>query len=138
MSQISQSAPEIPHLHGPDKSTLEIVVRFELLSLDQLLSCVNSRALDEETENLAELDRRPQSMALWKSSDAYGSSVAANPRAFSLSKYLDLATSSRVDVLPQRHVFASPSSAPIFPTSGCGFRSKRRKNFFTRFCGIYL
>ena len=34
--------------HGPDESTLEIVVRFELLSLQQLLSCVNSRALDED------------------------------------------------------------------------------------------
>ena len=40
------AVPEIPHLHGPDESTLEIVVRFELLPLQQLLSCVNSRALD--------------------------------------------------------------------------------------------
>ena len=51
------ASPEIPHLHGPDESTLEIVVRFELLSLQQLLSCVNSRVLDEVTENVAELDR---------------------------------------------------------------------------------
>ena len=55
------AVPEIPHLHGPDESTLEIIVRFELLPLEQLLSCVNSRALDEVTENVAELDRRPQS-----------------------------------------------------------------------------
>ena len=34
--------------HGPDESTLEIVVRFELLLLQQLLSCVNSRALDKD------------------------------------------------------------------------------------------
>ena len=47
--------------HGPDESTLEIVVRFELLPLQQLLSCVNSWALDEVTENVAKLDRRPQS-----------------------------------------------------------------------------
>ena len=40
------AVPEIPHLHGPDKSILEIVVRLKLLPLQQLLSCVNSRALD--------------------------------------------------------------------------------------------
>lgn len=28
--------PEIPHLHGPDEYTLEIVVRFKLLPLEQL------------------------------------------------------------------------------------------------------
>ena len=45
------------------------------------------------------------------------------------------------DVLAQRHVFSSPSSgildvpAPIFPTSGCGLRSKRREKSL---CGIYL
>ena len=60
---VSADVPEIPHFHGPDESTLEIVVRFKLLSLEQLLSCVNSRVLDEVdlTENVAELDRRPQS-----------------------------------------------------------------------------
>ena len=47
--------------HGPDESTLEIVVCFKLLPLQQLLSCVNSRALDEVTENVLELDRWPQS-----------------------------------------------------------------------------
>ena len=52
--------PAAVHLHGPDESTLEIVVRFKLLSLEQLLSCVNFRVLDEITENVAELDRRPQ------------------------------------------------------------------------------
>ena len=41
------AVPEIPHFHGPDESTLEIVVHFELLPLQQLLSCINSRALDE-------------------------------------------------------------------------------------------
>ena len=49
------AVPEIPHLHGPDESTLEIVVRFELLSLQQLMSRVNFKALD---------DRRPQSHGL--------------------------------------------------------------------------
>ena len=51
-------------------------------------------------------------MAFWKSPDAYGLSVAANPRG----KNLELVEVSglgyaiqRDDVLAQRHVFASPS-----------------------------
>ena len=77
-------------------------------------------------------------MAFWKSPDAYGSSIAANPRTLSLSKYLELATPSKESTysLP---VFASPSSgnlyvtAQIFPTSGRGFRSKRREKFLHTF-----
>ena len=80
-------------------------------------------------------------MAFWKSTDAYGSSVAANPRTLSLSKYHSGLghTIQRDDVLAQRHVFASPSSgnlyipAPIFPTSRCGFHSKRREKFLHTF-----
>ena len=56
---------------------------------------VNSRALDEVVENVAELDRRPQLhgvLEVTAAPDACGSSVAANPKPLNLSKYLDLAT----------------------------------------------
>ena len=60
------AVPENPYLNGSDESTLEIVVCFELLPLEHLLSCVHSRALDEITENVAELDGRPQSHGVLK------------------------------------------------------------------------
>ena len=49
---------------------------------------------------------------------------------------LSLATPSKESTYSLKGRSSPLSPAPIFPTSGCGFRSKRREKF--RFCGIYL
>ena len=115
--------------------------------LEQLLSCVNSRALDEVdlTENVAKLDRLPQSHGILEVTDAYGSSVAANPRALSLSKYLDLATLSKESMYSLKGM-SSPLPPVViymflhrsFPPVGVVSAHKGEKNSFTCFCGINL
>ena len=58
--------PERPQ-NGHDESTLEIVVRLDLLPLQQLLSCVNSRALDEVAVNRKCGRIRPAATVAWRS-----------------------------------------------------------------------
>ena len=84
-------------------------------------------------------------MAFWKSPDAYGSSVAANPRTLSLSKYLDLATPSKESTYSLKGM-SSPLPPVViymflhrsFPPVSVVSAPKGMKNSFTRFCGIYL
>ena len=84
-------------------------------------------------------------MAFWKSPDAYGSAIAANPTTLSLSKYLDLATPFKESTYSLKGT-SSPLPPVViymllhrsFPPMGVVSTPKGEKNSFTRFCGIYL